>query len=192
MDKASAYRPLRRFWAVVLLLLLLYNSAGQAVVFTALRYTVRLEVKAFLKRGVPESELIVLSIPQPEEHNRAVFQRIHEGEFRYKGSLYDIVRKDIRGSTTVYYCINDTAEEQLFANLDERVRTALPSSSAAQSTSPIAALKLVIKEALIPASPIHFIPCYRRPFAGAFVCRAYTITLDIPTPPPRIHSLQIS
>ncbi len=186
MDIHLSYRPFLRLWAFVVLLLIVYNAAGHAVVFTAIRYTVRQEVKALLKKGVPESDLHVLSIPLSVEHSASSsFQRIHDGEFRYKGRLYDIVRREMRGDTTVYYCINDTAEEQLFADLDEHVRSALPSSNAAKSTSPLAALKLVIKEAMAPSGISHIWPHTSRLMAATELHKYYAVTPDIPTPPPR-------
>ena len=170
-----------------MLLLLVYNSAGHAIVFTALRYTVRQEIKALLKQGVPEGELHVLIIPKSVEFDpNSSFQRIHEGEFRYEGKMYDIVRRELRGDTTVYYCVNDVQEEKLFADLDEQIRSALPSSTAAKSTSSIAALKLVIKEAIACTGFRAMPPC--RPYlptrTGLHSFQA--ISPEIPTPPPRL------
>lgn len=39
--------------------------------------------------------------------------------------MYDVVKKEITGEKTVFACINDHQEEQLFAQLDDLVRKEL-------------------------------------------------------------------
>ena len=106
----------------ILLFLMLFQQAGYLVIFKARQYQIRKEIKHRIKAGVPENELILLKIPQALEKSRnPVFQRIHAREFRYDGKMYDIVRSQVNGDTTWYYCIADVQETRLFANLEELV-----------------------------------------------------------------------
>lgn len=106
----------------ILLLLMFFQPAGYLLIFKIQQYQIRKEMKHRIKNGVPEEELTLLKIPQAlEEGFNPVFQRIHEREFRYEGKMYDIVRREIYGDTTWYFCVSDEKETVLFANLDELV-----------------------------------------------------------------------
>ncbi len=45
------------------------------------------------------------------------FRRIDKREIKYKGKLYDVVREISNGHTTVFYCLHDSKEENIFAGL---------------------------------------------------------------------------
>lgn len=116
-------RVTHKFIAIALLLLLLLQLAGYFLIFTVQRFEIHHVIKQQLKAGIPEGELVLLKIPKNlEEKTNSLFQRIHEREFRYDGSMYDVVRQETHGDTTWYYCLSDEKETQLFANLDEFVK----------------------------------------------------------------------
>ncbi len=84
---------------------------------------IRYEIKQQIKSGVAEEELVLLKIPRVlEEKANSVFRRIHSKEFRYKGSMYDVIRQSDHGDTTWYYCIADVKESGLFAGLERRIK----------------------------------------------------------------------
>ena len=43
-------------------------------------------------------------------------------ELRYKGDMYDVVRKLQIGDTTIYYCYADISESRLISEIDKQVR----------------------------------------------------------------------
>jgi hypothetical protein len=107
------------FIGTLLILLLALNSSSYFIAFKILEFNIKKEIKTKIKKGVPESELILLKIPALlEEKSSKEFQMIHEKEFRYKGEMYDIVKKEKKNDTTYYYCIHDKEETRLFANLE--------------------------------------------------------------------------
>lgn len=109
--------------SILLLLLMLFQTAGHLFIFKIQQYEIRREIKQRLKAGVPETELVLLKILKTlEKKSNPAFQRIHEREFRYDGNMYDIIRQETHGDTTWYYCLSDEKETQLFANLDELVK----------------------------------------------------------------------
>ncbi len=61
------------------------------------------------------SRLLVIRIVHPEKDPD--FQRIHQGEFRYKGKMYDIATETKYDHATVFLCLNDKKEENLFKGL---------------------------------------------------------------------------
>ncbi|HET7153440.1 MAG TPA: hypothetical protein VFJ29_06710, partial [Candidatus Kapabacteria bacterium] len=45
-----------------------------------------------------------------------------DDEFEYQGRLYDVSHSFHQHNTTFYYCVNDTKEESLVANVNEHVK----------------------------------------------------------------------
>lgn len=103
--------------------ILLYSTCGYFAVYSGMQYAVKKEVKRKLKLTVPKSELHLLKITKQFENEASIdiFERIHEGEFRYYGEMYDIVYKESRGDTTYYHCIKDDEEKLLFAGLSNAI-----------------------------------------------------------------------
>lgn len=107
---------------ISLLSFLLPQSLGTLILFKLQQHSIRQEIKQRITAGVPEEELVLLKIPKAlERTDDAVFQRMHDSEFRYCGQMYDIVRAEAHGDTTWYYCISDDQETELFACLDAMI-----------------------------------------------------------------------
>lgn len=93
----------------------------------------RHEVKQRLKHGVPEEDRVLLKIPLSlEQTENDVFHRVHAGEFRYKGEMYDILKSENHGDTTWYVCIHDVKESGIFKQLDDQVKRFVSSNPAHQ------------------------------------------------------------
>jgi hypothetical protein len=102
---------------------MLFQTAGHLFFFKIRQYEIRREIKQRIKAGIPETELALHKIPNTLEiKTNSAFQRIDEREFRYDGVIYDVVRQEIHGDTTWYYCLRDEDETRLFANIDELVQ----------------------------------------------------------------------
>lgn len=101
---------------------------GDFFVFTLAQKVVKKEIKKKLKAGVPESEIIVISLTSQEmQSGKDGFRWVKPNkEFWYKGSMYDVVRKTESEGRNTFHCINDKQETQLFIHLDEMVRKNLP------------------------------------------------------------------
>lgn len=110
----------------MLLGLLLLQLQGPWIIFKLQQQAIRSQIKQQLKTGVPAEDLVTLRIARAwEEKGNDRFQRIHAGEFRFDGEMYDIVRTEVRGDTTYYTCIHDVRESGLFARLDEMTAESL-------------------------------------------------------------------
>lgn len=104
------------------LTILLFNSMGVFIVFKYEQTLVRKEIKRRIKFGIPKNERLLFSIPKwMEETPNKDFKRIHKGEFRYKGEMYDILYAKEDTDTTHYIVIHDPKETNLFAKLDEQI-----------------------------------------------------------------------
>ncbi len=103
----------------LLVALLLIQMQGTWLVFKLQQTAIRYEVKQQIKAGVPASDLVTLHIAKVwEETPNARFEREHSKEFRFDGEMYDIIRSRDEGDTTVYICIHDVKESELFADLE--------------------------------------------------------------------------
>lgn len=71
-------------------------------------------------KKLPDKDLTIISITRS---NSQSFKWTDKNEeFRFEGKLYDLVRVRKAVDTTFFYCINDTQEEKLIANLDEHLQ----------------------------------------------------------------------
>lgn len=141
----------RRCFALIFLFSFLFNYFGVFTFFKVQQLVIRREIKRQIKAGVPDEELHILSF-SASEADRLEWEE--EGrEFRWKGQMYDVVRKEIAGNTVHYYCINDSEETELFLALDDMVRkyidddTGPVSSTTRKVTKAVKSLKFSTTEA---------------------------------------------
>ncbi len=175
--------------AFSLILLLLFNIAGPAILLFALRSAVRIEMTALLKSHIADEELETIAVLHTKHEPDPAFQYINDREFRYKGRLYDIVRTEHRGDTIVYRCINDTREEQLFRSMDTLIKDTINQKRSSRNAPLLVAAKHLITNAIIwfiPALNLSPTPLLQRRESA---CRLSLLILDIPTPPPKRFSL---
>lgn len=111
----------RIFISFCLLTALMLPLCSTALVFAHKKHRIRSEIKRQLREGMAEEELVLLRIPLSlEENPDRSFTRMHAGEFRYQGFMYDIVRQELRGDTTWYWCVLDWDDTELHNQLDEK------------------------------------------------------------------------
>lgn len=115
-----------------LLAIFLFNSVGYFIVFKVAQIEARKEIKTKIKLGLPDRELTSIEFPKSE---LSTIHWIKENkEFYFKGKLYDVVKKDEKSSSIVFYCIDDKQEHALFASLDKHVDTFISSQSSKRNS----------------------------------------------------------
>ena len=98
-----------------------YNIAGYYITFSALRYLNKTEIEnSILNTHQKNIEVI--------EVKKNSFSYVNEEEINYHGKLYDIIRKEVKGDSVYFYCVNDKKEEHLFANLYKHIKNHLGDS----------------------------------------------------------------
>ena len=76
-------------------------------------------MKMKIKAGVPEDQLAVITVNSQNENE---LHWKHSREFKYRGVMYDVVRKEQHNDhSTTYFCVNDAQETQLFEDLNNIV-----------------------------------------------------------------------
>ncbi|MFA7274584.1 MAG: hypothetical protein WC044_11995 [Crocinitomicaceae bacterium] len=105
---------------------LLILSVGIFPVFKIKQQAIRKDIKRRIKNSIPDEELHILTFRSPATD----VEWVKEGkEFILGDRMYDVVRAEVKGDSTVFHCINDTEEAVLFAQLDDYVQKELQSNS---------------------------------------------------------------
>ncbi|NVK26396.1 MAG: hypothetical protein HWE14_00060 [Flavobacteriia bacterium] len=98
--------------------LMLIQCFGVYPIFRTIRHNIQSEVKASIKAGIPEEDLVSF-------HFQAIQGEIRwtkpSKEFSYQGEMYDVIRWEVCEGDSVVYCFADVAESGLFARLNEMV-----------------------------------------------------------------------
>jgi hypothetical protein len=176
---------LKKFVSILLAALILYNMLGYMVVFQSYRFAIRKEVKRRIKNTVPENELIVIRLTAEDMRSgKNGYKKLDRNEFRLSDKLYDIVKRSATGDTTVFYCINDKQEEQLFANLDAHIKRQTDSNSPARQRSDLL-IKNLVKQALLKQYTFQLPDAYSYAYDLANVAIPEYSLPDIPSPPPK-------
>lgn len=101
------------------------------------------EMKAYIRSeaGTKDIQMLIIPIDQYKE----TVEFIEESEFRYKGELFDLIKKETSGNQITLYCINDKREKSLIdAAREHQSRNNEQNNSSNKSSSVI---KNIIKEA---------------------------------------------
>ncbi|HRD79702.1 MAG TPA: hypothetical protein PK198_00630 [Saprospiraceae bacterium] len=100
--------------AIGLIIGILLPSASAVLMYRVARSQIRSRIEEQIAAGKAEDGLVLLHIPRRlEDQPNADFRRFHATEFRYKGIMYDVVRQEAKGDTTLYWCIADIEDTQL-------------------------------------------------------------------------------
>jgi hypothetical protein len=113
---------IRPFFTLLLSFVLLLNAIGYYPLFKIKQWQVHEEMKSLVRASLSDDKLKCITVTANNEYKiHWEWEWEEEQEFTYEGKRYDVVRSHIVGATTYYYCIQDTQETKLFAQLDEEV-----------------------------------------------------------------------
>jgi hypothetical protein len=93
--------------------LVFLNSAGYILLFWKVQQDAKREMIQKIAGIIPANELTCIKIPK-ENITREEFR--NKDEFEYKGSMYDVVKKEETKEFYLLYCLNDLKEDQLIKN----------------------------------------------------------------------------
>ena len=105
----------------MLLTIFLFNVAGYFIAFKIEQYQIKETIESEIKSGINTEDLTLITISKTDP---SAIQWTEAGkELRYNDAIYDVVKSQETATTITYYCLNDTKEESLFANLDDHINT---------------------------------------------------------------------
>lgn len=103
--------------ALVFFLVVAWQLVGVTSWFELSRIQIRQDIKAKIKKGVPDHELTQFTFSSVEVENLIWLKK---NEFSLNGRLYDVVyRTTNEDGKVVLKCIDDIQEKKLFASLGE-------------------------------------------------------------------------
>jgi hypothetical protein len=110
---------LRNALAALVLSCSLLSVVGEYVAVKVVQWDIRQDVAAAIRAGISEDQLVFIKIET--QNPPAGFVWLEDGEFRYQNSVYDVVRREIHGNFTYFYCLYDDRETEFYAKIEQRV-----------------------------------------------------------------------
>jgi len=114
---------LRTRTGIFLLLCLTGPLALTSLALQVHRQEVRREIRNRMLAGMDDAELTLLRFHREDARRELHWKE--EGEFRYRGAMYDVARSRLVGDSIHYLVWHDDAESRIDRALDALVATAL-------------------------------------------------------------------
>ncbi len=147
---------LKKSLSILFLIVVAFNMAGIFIVFKTHQNAIRKEIKQQIKAGIPEHELHIFKLSKKE------YCKLHwvreDIEFRLGARMFDIVRSENLSDSIYLYCINDTEEAILFAELDDLTLSKIQKESKGTNNQLFKVVKIVKLEYITTefAFPINY------------------------------------
>ncbi|MDZ7693923.1 MAG: hypothetical protein U5K69_22850 [Balneolaceae bacterium] len=180
---------MKRLTSILLLIVFTYSFLGAGFVYNIWLYSIKKEVKQKLKKELPEESAIIKVPASWEESPPKQFEWHEEHEFRYRGQMYDVIKKERYGNQIWYYCHWDKAETKLLSNLAHYVDNYLQQKPHQQKTKTL--LSNFLDKTFLAAGhtafslnpmPFNFVPLQDETAQSPFV--------EVKSPPPR-YTMQV-
>lgn len=138
---------MKKIGSLVFVGLFLLNSFGYYFIFSYNQGVLQQEMRGLIRSGYfrDHSELLIIANPATDPD----FKWAEKGEFRYKGKLYDMISMEIKGTTTIFHCINDKKEELLISGHNSLNKILSGTNSPLRNKNTNNFHNLVIKQALV-------------------------------------------
>ena len=140
----------KKVTALSILFILLVNMAGYFPVFKWEQMQIRREIKQQIKNSIPGTELC--SITFAKKCLAEIDWERQGKEFRYNGQMYDVIRTENKADSVHYYCIKDTQETRLFAQLDEFVKKQMDTTTSSTHNPVRNLLKVFLSLVYLPSN----------------------------------------
>lgn len=149
---------MKKATSIILLFVFLFNSMGYLIVFKAMQYQAKKEIKSIIKSNLKPNELTEFCFEEKDLGKLVWLEK--DKEFIYNGTLYDIVKiEEIAGKTRLF-CLNDEQEEQLFADLDKQVNLHIASDKPVKNDSTKQLVKSILEDYFFSDCQFSFINDY--------------------------------
>ena len=148
---------MKKIITLLLFFLFCFHIIGVYISFQLKEYSIKKEIKRRIKQGVPQEELAIIRYDNSTKNQ---FDWKDKTEFRYSGTMYDVVRTEIiNDSTQIFYCVNDKQETLLFNDLEKLLEQelALRFISKNQKKSPLSTKTLHKTIAKYVSAPQNFV-----------------------------------
>jgi hypothetical protein len=131
-----------------------------------------------------EKELLELLVFNKKDilKQKIDFKWIHSREFRYKGEMYDVVKKEENNNKLFLYCINDKKEKRLEKEFEKRVNNNSTNSKRRHVSTHF---NILLSEP-VQSEQLNFRLCSECIFNYYLTDSYNSIHSEIQSPPPRL------
>lgn len=122
--QSSIFSPqlFQQAFSLLLSSILLFNSIGYYPLYKLKQWEIHIEMKSLMKNTLTNENLQCIAITEANSDELEwEWEWEDEQEFTYKNNRYDVVRTEVKHNVTHYFCIQDTQETKLFAQLEQDV-----------------------------------------------------------------------
>jgi hypothetical protein len=177
---------MKKTLSILIAILFLYNIAGYLIVFKSFQYGIKKEIKSRIKNKINDKDLVLIKYPShPNSQQKKALRWKEKNEFLFNGNMYDVVRQYSLNDTIYYYCINDTREKELFANLDLRVGQNMASNKVANNL--VKLFKLSIDQSYLFNFSIDNLLRTSKATVSLYLIPGYApVQKEVETPPPEL------
>lgn len=165
--------------AISLFVIMLYNIAGYYAVYHVLNIQVKKHVWKLQKGQIADTDLLAFSSGIATD---ADFEWVKENEFRYRGNLYDIIRKTETITGNVWHCIQDEQEQEMLAHLKQQVHQ--HNEHPAKNAKLL--IKSIVKDYIIESSVPVLVSAIQTTYSSYFICLFLQPDVKQESPPPRV------
>lgn len=173
---------MKKILSILLVSLLIFNSAGYVLVFFQLKFSFQKEAMSKLENFLEPSEMTIINISKNEFIKGSQnFFKVNDNEISFFDKLYDISQVEYINDSVKIIALSDENENKLNDFFEQSLNKNL--NDKFSKTASI--IKLLITEAGLPtefqsASSWREDMCYN--FIFVPILKTF---LDIPTPPPK-------
>lgn len=176
---------MKKSLSVILILFLLFNSAGYVLLYFQLKYIFKNDSYSKIKENLKEEETTEIIISKDiYENGNDDFYFVEPNEFIYHGNMYDVSSVSIDGDKVKISCYKDDKE----TNLNELFAQYFTNSISDKTSKVNTLLNSIIFDAGLPIS-FNEPSSWREDESFYFIfVPIINNFLDIPTPPPKNFS----
>ncbi|HEA31041.1 MAG TPA: hypothetical protein ENH91_13795 [Leeuwenhoekiella sp.] len=169
--------------ALCLTTIFAFNLLGHIVLFKVQQYQARREAIHNIKSGLPDAQLTRIFI---KKENLSSLLWLGDDEFRYRGKMYDVIKKrqDYKGNT-IYYCYDDSLESFLYSRLTKHVKNSKKNQKNRNTGAKIT-FKYLSRKNTYSIVKVHAVVSeHSQPFFN-YTFFYNSPTLEISGPPPKL------
>jgi hypothetical protein len=175
---------LKKITSIFLIFLLLLDSCGFFIVYIELSNLFKQEASAKINDFIPDNHLEIIAFHLSELTNtNSPLRILEDNEIKINNELYDVYKKEVKGDSVYFYCINDANENILESAFAVYVDTKTQDNS--KNTPIHNILANILKVAVIPSEFNNSYYQSSIKFITHIVCLFPQHSFDIPTPPPK-------
>lgn len=174
---------MKRLISILLVMMLIFNSAGYVLVFYQLKKYFKKEAFSKLEKYINPADLTTIVVSKYQYENEDEnFYFVEPHEIKYFGKMYDIARTEFTADSIRIYALNDENEDnlhELFAQFFSRTLNDKYSHFAS-------VISHIILDSGLPVVFDDIARFKEHSYFNITLIHILKLYFDVPTPPPKL------